>query len=119
MSYLTTRSLEWLLIALPGPCSRKTLLCPPSDITAMNERSTALIWHGVWQVMWHLGTDVKQFLPRLGAPITSITACTHDHAKFVVSQANNAIRVVQPRSMSGLVALLGDVKAVICTYKWA
>ena len=48
------------------------------------------------QVLWHLGTDVKQFLPRLGAPITSITACTHDFAKFVVALANNTIRVVRP-----------------------
>ena len=43
---------------------------------------------------WHLGTDVKQFMPRLGAPIISITPCAHDPAKFVVTQANNAIRVV-------------------------
>ena len=46
------------------------------------------------QVTWHLGTDVKQFMPRLGAPITSITACAHDPAKFVVTHANNTVRVV-------------------------
>lgn len=47
------------------------------------------------QVTWHLGSDVKQFMPRLGAPITSITPCAHDPAKFVITQANNTIRVVR------------------------
>ena len=53
------------------------------------------------QVLWQLETGAMSYLPRLGGAITSIAACPTDAAKYVLSQADNTVRVV-----SALVSLL-------------
>ncbi|KAK9812065.1 hypothetical protein WJX73_002618 [Symbiochloris irregularis] len=51
-------------------------------------------------VMWQMSTGQRSFLPRLGGPITSITPCVHDPAKFVLCQADNTIRIVNTATQS-------------------
>lgn len=46
------------------------------------------------QVVWQLDSSRRTFLPRLGGPLTSITRSAVDAACYVISQADNTVRMV-------------------------
>ena len=46
------------------------------------------------QVLWQLDSGHKTFLPRLGGGLTSITRSSVDAACYVISQADNTVRMV-------------------------
>jgi NET1-associated nuclear protein 1 (U3 small nucleolar RNA-associated protein 17) len=50
-------------------------------------------------VIWQLQTLKKTFLPRLGGPISHITAFPNDPAKYAICQENNAVRLVAVSTM--------------------
>ena len=46
------------------------------------------------QVVWQLDSSHRTFLPRLGGPLTCITRSAVDAACYVISQADNTVRMV-------------------------
>ncbi|KAK9841067.1 hypothetical protein WJX84_000312 [Apatococcus fuscideae] len=51
-------------------------------------------------VIWQLETGKRNYLPRLGGPLTSIEPCGADPALYAVCQADNTIRVVNLATMT-------------------
>ena len=46
------------------------------------------------QVVWQLDSSHRTFLPRLGGPLTCITRSAVDAGCYVISQADNTVRMV-------------------------
>jgi NET1-associated nuclear protein 1 (U3 small nucleolar RNA-associated protein 17) len=59
-------------------------------------------------VIWQLETLKNTFLPRLGGPITHISRCVHDAARYAVCQENNAVRMVALSTMLVRPSALGS-----------
>ena len=55
---------------------------------------TLLTYFALLQVIWQLDSGHKTFLPRLGGGLTSISRSLVDAACYVVSQADNTVRMV-------------------------
>ena len=52
----------------------------------------------VWQVLWQLRTGNKTFLPRLGGGLLGIGRSPADAACYVITQADNTVRLVSRNS---------------------
>ncbi len=52
--------------------------------------------HARPQVIWRLDTGARTYLPRLAGAVTNISAVPADAAAYVLTQADNTIRMVSP-----------------------
>lgn len=52
------------------------------------------------QVQWHLATGKRNYLPRLGGPLSGIMSCSSNPATYLVVQADNTVRVVNTANMT-------------------
>ena len=50
------------------------------------------------QVIWRLDTGARTYLPRLAGAVTHISAVPADAAAYVLTQADNTIRMVSAAS---------------------
>ncbi len=50
-------------------------------------------------VIWHVETGTRNFLPRLGGPLTGLLPSPKDPSRYLVSQADNTIRVINTATM--------------------
>ena len=57
-------------------------------------------------VLWQLSTGHRQYLPRLGGPIVHV-ATSGDGTRYACATADNAVRVVEARSMSVVATVRG------------
>ncbi|KAG1668638.1 hypothetical protein FOA52_002492 [Chlamydomonas sp. UWO 241] len=58
-------------------------------------------------VLWQVENGSQNFLPRLGGPLVSIRPSPVDPARYLVSQADNTLRVVNTASMKVESSVLG------------
>ncbi|KAL0020828.1 hypothetical protein WJX79_004301 [Trebouxia sp. C0005] len=58
-------------------------------------------------VIWQLGSGARSYLPRLGGGLHFITRSPVDSACYVVSQADNTVRMVNTATMKVLVSVHG------------
>ena len=68
-------------------------------------------------VIWQLQTLKRTYLPRLGGPITHISPCVHDGARYAVSQEHNAIRMVALSTMQVCLELSGSGSYIVELYR--
>lgn len=70
------------------------------------------------KVVWQLDSGHKTFLPRLGGGLTFITRSSVDAACYVISQADNTVRMVSALlpclAVMTLQALAPDVHCMAC-----
>ena len=50
--------------------------------------------HAHAQVIWRLDTGARTYLPRLAGAVTSISGVPSDAAAYVLTQADNTVRMV-------------------------
>ena len=72
------------------------------------------------QVIWRLDSGARTFLPRLQGALTSITPAPSDPACYVVTQADNTIRMVGRPQHTGAIVwlLLQQAPVVLVTLGW-
>lgn len=51
-------------------------------------------------MQWAVATGARNYLPRLGGPINSITTCPAQPARYLLGQADNTMRGVNTATMS-------------------
>ncbi len=61
--------------------------------------------HSGRQVIWRLDNGARTYLPRMAGALTAITPVPSDAACYILTQADNTIRMVRPPPLHMLLPL--------------